>query len=656
MAGLKLSVFSGILPSKGKRLLPDSNAIKANNVELHSGELRPLQLPTIVNRPTKTLPALSMFLAHEGLDSEAWFSWPFDVDVIRVPLSLDVESRYVWTGEGETAKIATFSMAVEGGGANYPATFFELGIPKPPTAPAVGTTGGSGTETTRFYVTTFMSQWGEESAPSPASALVQGPLNATWNITGLDPLPVNAGDCTVTHLDGVSTVVTATKHWLRTGEEVVLAGDTLSVASTADGSTFTVAGDYTATTTWARATELNVANMKRRLYRSTGLLGTIQLVDDDVGLTYDDTLADDAILGDELVSSGWEQPPVGLKGVCVHPSGSMVGFKDNKLYFSVPFQPHAVVPEWSLSTSFEIVGIGVYGTEVGVGTSGPLYVASGIEPEVMTLDRKQGLYPCLSKRGLISVGDGIVYPTSIGLVYAGFNGVDLLTADFYNKDEWENLYPESMIAAAAYGRIYLAYKEPTQDTRLIIIDGDTITTSDLELRELYADEGAANLYISDRAGIKLWDSRTGLPLTYNWRSKEFVIPEPVNFGIAKIDYDPILPPEVLAALEARAAEVSDNNALLRAAGSYKGGYNAVRYNRTYVGGSLLKQLPVIPSNNINFTLRANNRIVFSRTITSTKAFRLPAGYKADVYSLEVFSQSIIKEIRIAGTPDELRTL
>lgn len=656
MSGLKLSVFDGILPKIGKRLLPEINATIANNVELQAGELRPLQLPVIVNRPTKPMPAVSMFLAHEGLDSEAWFTWPYDVDVVRVPLSLDVESRYVWTGEGATAKIATFSMAVEGGNADYPATFFDLGIPKPQQAPAVAVVGGSAPETSRFYVTTFMSQWGEESAPSPASSLVQGNLNGTWEITNLDPLPVNNGNCTVLHASNVSTVTTDTKHWLRKGEEVVLAGETVAVTDVVSATEFKVAGDYTATTEWARKTALNLTGMKRRLYRSTGLTGTIQLVSDDVGLTYDDTLADDAILGDELISNGWEQPPVGLKGVVVHPSGSMVGFLGNKLYFSAPYQPHAIVSEWTLATDYEIVGIGVYGTEIGVGTKGPLYVASGIEPEVMALDRKQGLYPCLSKRGLISVGDGIVYPTSIGLLYSGANGVSLLTDQFYGKDEWQNLYPDSMIAAAAYGRIYLAYKEPTQDTRLIIIDGNTITTSDLELRELYADESKAELYISDRVGIKLWDARNGLPLTYNWRSKEIVLAKPLNFGAAKIDYDPIIAPEIQAALQAAADIVVANNTALRAAGSYKGGYNAHRYNRTYVGGSLLRQPPTIPSNNINFTLRANNRIVFSRTITSESPFRLPAGYKADKYTLEVFSQAKIKEIRIAETMDGLKEL
>lgn len=656
MAGIKLSVFSGILPKTGKRLLPDASATAANNVELHSGELRPLQLPVIVNRPNKPMPAISIFLARNGLDDEAWFSWPYDVDVVRVPLSADVESRFVWSGDGPTLKTATYSMAVEGGGANYPATYYDLGIPPPPTAPTINVTGGVGIDTTRFYVTTFMSQWGEESAPSPASALTQGKIDGTWSLTGLDPLPVNSGICAITHLSGVSTVVAETNHWLRKGEEVIVGTATLTVASVVNATTFTVAGDYSAETTWERKAHLNTANMKRRLYRSTGLTGTIQLVHDDVGTSYDDTLSDADILGDELISGDWTQPPVGLKGVLNHPSGSMVSFVGNKLYFSPPYQPHAVVPAWTLSTDTEIVGIGVYGTEIGVGTTGPLYVASGLEPEVMALDRKQGLYPCLSKRGLISVGDGIVYPTSVGLLYAGIRGVELVTDPFFGKDEWENLYPESMIAAAAYGRIYLAYKEPTQDTRLIIIDGDMITTSDLELRELYADEGKAELYITDRAGIKRWDARNGLPLTYNWRSKEIVVPRPLNFGVAKIDYDPIIDPAVLATLEAAAAAVVNNNTLLRAAGSYKGGYNAHRYNRTYVGGSLLRQPPVIPSNNINFTLRANNRLIFSRTITSEKAFRLPAGYKADVYTLEVFAQAKIKEIRIAETPEGLREL
>jgi hypothetical protein len=347
MGMIKLSPFGGIIPRRGTRLLGDNDAQVANNVKLQSGEMLPLRAPSLVNNPNKPKPALSIFRAW-FLEQSAWLSWDIDIDVVRVPLSADVEPRFVWTGDGQP-RIATYSDITSSGNNDYPYTSFALGIAAPITKPGVSHAGGVGAATTRVYTQTFFSTLGEESAPSPASDLTTGKVDGTWSITNLSPLPINTGDiANITYAGKNVTITTNYQHYNRAGEGIIIAGITtvsningtwkLTAANqSAKTMQFTVTdlpvGAYNNVTDttdhWTREVPFNLTGMKRRLYRSTGLTGGIQLVSDDVGLTYNDTLSDADILGDELITSGWIQPPVGLKGVKIHSSGALAGFFGN---------------------------------------------------------------------------------------------------------------------------------------------------------------------------------------------------------------------------------------------------------------------------------------------------------------------------------------
>ena len=182
MAMIKITPFGGLAPKIGKRLLPDTGATYSENLKLQSGELRYLRKPGFQYLPLspKAASPLSIFKARNGSSASSWFSWPIDVDCVRVPLATDVESRFCWTGDG-APKMATYTNAVSGGGNNYPllANELMLGIPTPITACGVSHGGGTGSAATRFYCYTFLSQYGEESAPSPISTEVTGKVDGT---------------------------------------------------------------------------------------------------------------------------------------------------------------------------------------------------------------------------------------------------------------------------------------------------------------------------------------------------------------------------------------------------------------------------------------------------------------------------------------------
>ena len=599
MTMIRLTPFAGMIPKTGARLLPNEGAQSAMNVKLQSGELRPLRGAQLLYTPAspKTNPAATIFKARNGTDQSSWFSWPIDVDCVRVPLSVDVESLFCWSGDG-IPKMGLYGDLVAGGGDNYPLAAAELalGVPTPLTAPTVTPdASGAGSNVTRYYCYTFCAVLTDsngveivlEGAPSPVSAVTNGKDDDVWALSALDTAPPNSGDITALTFVGTAVTITTTnKHYNRVGDEITIAGVTtvtnidgtwtLTAVNTASKTmTFSVTdtpvgtdNDATDTTdTCSRTKPSATTGMIKRIYRTTGSLGAWQLVNE-TGLaaattTYDDSLSDAEIAGDDLISTGWIPPPPGLRGICVHPSGALLGFIGNLLCMSEPKQPHAWPVEYQLASGYNGVGLGLFGTTAVMVTAGPPFVATGTEPASMSGDDIQGMYPGLSKRSVLSLGDAVIYSSKHGLIQVGAAGVGVFTGPWYTRDEWSLLNPETMICETSEGRVYVAYEADDGTGAMLVIDGPNLTGVSVAASDLYTDPATGDLYIATAEGISLWDSSVEVPLQGNWRSKEFVFPKPINLGAGKIEFDLAIEPETAAALTALIASIiADNAALL----------------------------------------------------------------------------------------------
>ena len=656
---IKCGPFGGIAPGIGNRLLPDIGAISAENVKLNSGELHPIARPGLVTTPAKTMPPLAIFRGRNSTDQSAWFSWPYDVDCVRAPLSVDVESRFYWTGDGEP-RFAPYTSAVAGGGNDYPHSYFALGIPAPTIAPSVSHSGGSASATTRFYCYTFYSQHGEESGPSPISAEVTGKTDGTWSIgatTAMQDFPANSGTGTASHSGGYTTFTNAAAalHWLRAGDEVVIDGDTLTVSEITSTSAFKVPGDYSAATDWERKAPWNTSGMTRRLYRTTGTTGSWQLVAESVGTTYSDTLTDSQILGDELISDGWDPPPPGLHSLCVHPSGALIGIVRNLFCASEPYQPHAWPAAYQRGASFDGVGLAVFGSTAVMATSGVPFVVSGTEPASMSGEDGKNIFPCLSKRSVLGIGDGVSYASKHGMVLIGSGGVGLMTESTFTREKWMELNPESMICESAAGKIYVSYLNSSGSRQMLVFDQGQLIKVSVAADELYTDPATSELYIGTSEGISLFDDSSEVVLSGDWRSKEFVMPRPINLGAAKIDFDLAVDEDLRAARLAEIAAAEAENALVLATGNAHGSIGSTGINANELHGADFVGVPEDPaSNTVTFNLWVGSRLMASRIVSSQKAFRLPDGYKADAFSFEVITQCVVKEIRVAETMEDLR--
>jgi len=215
---LQIAHFSGIAPKTSARQLRPDMAQIANNCRLIGGDLRAFK--AFLSTPSNTLQSgtKTIFRMDDGA-TDYWLSWAKIVNAVRGQVASDTDKKIYWTGDNEP-RCASLSMVIAGGGI-MPASCFVLGVSPPTTAFTVTPSGGTGLAETRAYVETFVTPWGEESAPGPVSAVTTGKVDDTWALAGLNPVPINTSTISAaTSTSGITTITTASTAHLRAGEEV----------------------------------------------------------------------------------------------------------------------------------------------------------------------------------------------------------------------------------------------------------------------------------------------------------------------------------------------------------------------------------------------------------------------------------------------------
>ena len=619
MASIRLEDFGGLIPRQSARLLPDSAATVARNVKLLSGEIRGLRVPRLLQDFSLELFDVKRVYRWEYADmygevQEFWqrFADP-NTDVIRSPILNDDYDRYYWVSPTQTRPLYnTRERILNGDDPLY------LGVPRPGNAPTctLGALDMYGTASeTRAYVYTFVSAYGEESQPS-------------------DPTLID----------------------LTEGQTIELSDLSVTVDDAANR---------------------NIT--KRRIYRTVpGNASTsyffVAEIDDMVTTTFTDDLSNDVVvLNNILESTYWATPREDLEGWVMMPNGYLVGWRGKTVCFSEPYRPHAWPAEYEVSTEFEIVGMVVWGTALVIGTKSQPYLGQGVTPQSFTMQKMDAVEPCLSRRGMVATVAGAYYPSLNGLVMVNAGGINVITRDILTKEEWEDYNP-SEIFAAALGLQYIAFNSPTfgfvfnptePKTKLVELDFfDQVTN-------VHTDKYSGNVYVLRAGRVFEWDPDTEERLYWRWKSKEFHLPKPVNFGAVKIKF--------LEQAEAFVPDVT-NEAYFQTFNDERIQYplntlNSHRLNgpksrdvdglyltwdeaqnRGPLGGSELYNFsPPLSSQPAitRFRAWADGVLVFDSAITDEKIMRMPTGFKRDVWQFELSSNSNVYSVQIGETGKEL---
>lgn len=246
-------------------------------------------------------------------------------------------------------------------------------------------------------------------------------------------------------------------------------------------------------------------------------------------------------LGEVLPSTTWTPPPNGLTGLRQMPNGFLVGFVGNTLHFSEPYMPHAWPDEYRKTVHDDIVAIEVFGQTLVIATRGRPYMASGTDPSSMSLQQVDADAPCINKGGMCSVGAGVMYPTPDGLALVSAAGPQVITREFVGKRQWAQLWANTMDAVFHDGR-YIAFSRGGGVQTLIAeyssATGINLSHAAVVGRAPAIDPDDDTMHFALQSGAtasQRWrfEGSTAV-LTGTWVSRVFSLPRAVSMGCGRV--------------------------------------------------------------------------------------------------------------------------
>lgn len=289
-----------------------------------------------------------------------------------------------------------------------------------------------------------------------------------------------------------------------------------------------------------------------------------------------------------------------LLGLVAMPNGILAGFSGQTVSFSEAFQPHAFPDEYKLTVKSDIVALSPLNTGLLVLTKGKPAIVQGLDPSSMSMMEIDSSLSCMSKRSVVDMGEFTIYSSPDGLVMATDSGLKLITEQTFTRDQWQAFGPSSIKGYLWEGQ-YIGFYSHGGVSKGFIFDprGGKNGYTDLDFYATagYNDLEDDSLYlVVGGALVKFAEGST--PQSFVWRGKKFYTPRPINPAVAKVDCD---------------------------------GY----------------------SPNPTFKLYADGQLKHTQTVTNSNTFRLPSGYKAHEFEIELAGSVSINEVCVYESAEEL---
>ena len=477
MSVIRLSGFLGENRAIHPTMLPDAIGVSSLNQKPGYGDLRPWKSPSatgsLATAGSKTIYRMNRSVAS---DTNYWLSWGTNVHTVVGPNAATSDERTFYTGAG-TPKWTDLTKAIAG--AAYPNAYRELGVPSPVsaiTAAAVPqVVSGTRTSETVFYVYTYVTDVGEESAPSPVSTIVSIQNGDHVSITNMVPPPYGAY--------GVNRI---------------------RVYRTQSGSSST------------------------QFYYLTEVLSMFTTASD-TGQT----------IGEVLPTTTWLAPPADLRHLTAMWNGMMAGISGPSVRVCEAFVPYAWPIAYEiLPLDTTPVALVTFGQNLVILTNGRPILVTGSSPDSLDEQPIEYTHACVAEMSAVSIGTGVVYASPDGLAFVGTGGARLLTERVMTRVEWQAINPSSMRGAYFEGRYYATYVVASV-TKMLMVDmanQDGVYFMDFGVDAVYVDLMQDAMYVLAGTSIQKWD--TGTTLTTTFKSKLFTQPKPIQgYACAQVRAD-----------------------------------------------------------------------------------------------------------------------
>ena len=459
----------------------------------------------------------------------------------------------------------------------------------------------------RFYFTgsgTFPKYGGQANLISGS-----GPYPAASFKLGL-PTPGAITSISVNNATAATGSATNSRAYLYT--EVTTFGEEGPPSVVTSSQIVDVANGGTVTLNLPAASSGNLSIAKRRIYR-TDINGVFRFVADVSGTSsgsVQEAILED-LLGEEIESADNLAPPDEttadhpdgpMLGITAMPNGITAGFSGNTLLFSEAFLPHSYPLQNQLTTKDDIVGLASIASGLLVTTKGKPLMVSGTDPSAMAMVEIDANLPCSNKRSLVDMGEYAIYSSPDGLVLASNSGIQLITEQILTRDQWQDYYP-SQVEGYEYEGKYIGFTFDGSDNATkkgFLFDPRGGKNAFINL-DFYATAGFNDreedvLYLVIDGTLKEF-AQNATKRSYSWKSKVFYTNRPISPGVAKVSAD-----------------------------SYS---------------------------SLTFKLFADGSLKHTQTVANSNIFRLPGGYKAKSFEIQLEGTDTINEVCVYESPQEI---
>lgn len=278
-------------------------------------------------------------------------------------------------------------------------------------------------------------------------------------------------------------------------------------------------------------------------------------------------------------------------------NGMMAGITGNSVRICEAYTPYAWPAAYDiLPPDGKPVGLGVFGQSMLVLTTARPLLVSGSGPDSMDQQPVEMPQGCVASRSIVSMGAGVAWASEDGLCWFGAGGPRIVTAGVMTREDWQALVPSSIIGQM-YEGLYFGSYDAGAGRKGFMIDpsgASGIYFLDTGYSAMHFDELKDQLYVLSGTNVQRWDA--GSALTFVARSKVFKQPFPHNFGAAEV---------------------------------------------------IASAYPV------TFRLYADGVLKHTQTVTSRNPFRLPSGFRAFDYQIELEGTNAIQGCAVASEIKEL---
>ena len=303
-------------------------------------------------------------------------------------------------------------------------------------------------------------------------------------------------------------------------------------------------------------------------------------------------------LGEVLPTATWLPPDASMTWLTGLWNGMLAGIVGRAIRFCEAYTPYAWPVAYEvLPGTDRPVAMATFGQTLVVGTDGKPIVITGSSPDAMDEQPIEFLQSCIAPKSMIGMGHGVAWASPDGLAYIGNGGPRILTQNVMTREDWQALVPSTIVGAFYEGRYFGFYNDGSP--KAFCVDPSNpqgMYFMDFGCEAVYVDDQQDAMFVLNSTQVQKWDA--GSALTTTFKSKPYRMEKPtVGFAVAQVQCD---------------------------------------------------AFPV------TFKLYADGVLKHTQTVTSLDPFRLPGGYYAYQFQIEVSGSTAVQFVDVAHSMAEIK--